>query len=555
MKHFFYLLISSYLFSSTIILVTKEASLDGSTIVAHTDDNELKDQRIIFVPAQNHKKNAKRFIYPDPSYFPRYVGKKKGPNYNIKGYPKSKALGAIPQIKHTYSYIDGNHAIINEKQLAIGECINSSKFIFKKNKNRIFQGTAELSKIALERCSSAKEAIQMIGRLLKKWGYFSWGETLIIADKEEGWVLEICSDPNGNAIWVAKKVPPGEIFVAANEFRIRDINPTDPNIIYSKNLFKIAEKHGWYDPKKNTFDWLRSTSPGEYCHPYYSLRRVWRLFSKINPDLKLSPWAKDGYTKKYPFSIKPKKKLSIYDIMNLFRDHYEGTQFDLTKGIAAGPFGNPNRYLGLCDLPSLSSTEKTTQGAWERALSEPFCKYCYVTQLRKNFPDPIGGITWIGLDAPNTTCFVPFYCGINNLPISYQTGSPKTFSKDIAWWAFNFVANWATLKYSFIIKDIKNIQKNIELLELKTQKKLERKALKLYKKNPSLTKNFLTKYCSDNANFVIQKWWQLSYFLIEKYTNRYINKPMVGKEEGYPKVWRDKTNYKKGPITYGNQNK
>lgn len=549
----FFLFVCFYfsLFSCTTLVVTKGASFDGSVIVAHTDDDELADQRIVFVPLQTYKKGAKRKVYPYPPNYPRYVGKERGPNYAmLKGYPKTKANGYIDQIKKTFAYIDANYGVLNEKQLAFGECTNSAKFIFKQSKDRIMQ-IGSLSKIAMERCEKAKDAVELMGSLAEKYGYYDWGETLLVADKNEAWVFEICSPPNGKkAMWVAKKVPDGEVFVAANEFRIREITPKDKDILYSKDLFKVAKKYKLYNPEKEKLDWLKIASPGEYDHPYYCLRRVWRLQKKINPNLKISAWVEDGYTKEYPFSIKPTKKLSVYDVMNLLRDHYQDTEFDLTKNMAAGPFGNPNRYMGPYDDKLDFPTLQKIEGAWERPISMYYCGFSYVTQLRDWLPDEIGGVTWVGLNTPETTCFVPFYAGVNNLPLSYQTGSTKTFCKDTAWWAFNFVSNWATLKFSYMIKDIKKMQMEIELLELKKQDEIEKKALKLYKKNPTLAKNFLTKYCINNANQVVNKWWQLSYYLIEKYSDGFINKPKIGKTVGYPKWWRDQVGFQKGPKSY-----
>ena len=538
------------IFSCTTLVVTKGATTDGSVIVAHSDDDELGDQRIIYVPAKDHKKGSKRAIYPYIETYPRYVGKARGPEYDIKEYPPTKPTGYIDQIEHTYSYFDANYGIINEHQLAIGEATDISYYSYKPNKDMILE-ISELSRIALERCKKAKEAILTIGELAEKYGYYDDAETLIFADPEEAWVFEISASPyKKGALWVAKKVPDGEVFVAANELRIRDVDPKDPDMLYSKDLFKIAEEQKWWDPqKKEKFDWLKSISPGEYNHPYYSLRRVWRLQTKINPNLKLSPWVEDAYTREYPFSIKPTKKLSVYDVMQLFRDHYEGTEFDLTKGLAAGPFGCPQRYVGPYDLTQ-NIKDKKFEGAWERPISMFYCGYVYINHLRGWLPDPIGGVSWIGLNNPYTTCFVPFYIGINDLPISYQTGSPYHFSHDTAWWAYNFIANLSTLKYSYMKEDIQKMQKEIETNEVSKQSEIEKKALNLYKQNTRLSKEFLTEYCLNNADAVLKKWWQLSYFLIEKYSDGYLNKPKMSQEIGYPAWWRDKVGYKNGPTTY-----
>ena len=534
-------------FCCTTMIFTKGATKDGSVIVTHSDDNELGDQRIVFVPPQDHKKGSKRPICATTINYPRYVGTNRGPMYDTKGEKKTEVLGYIDQVEHTYGYIDGNNAIVNEKQLGVGECTNWGKHSYKPSNEMIFN-IIELAQIALERCSKAQEAIKLIGSLAEKYGYYDEAETLLFADTEEGWVFEITASPYAKgALWVAKKVPDGEIFVAANELRIRDISPKDKDILYSKDLFDIAKKEGWFDEKKGSFDWLPSVSPGETKHPYYALRRVWRLQSRINPDLNLSPWVKDGYTKDYPFSIKPKKKFSFQDVIDLYRDHYEGTEFDQTKGLAAGPFGYPQRYLGKEDTKLVFKDKK---GAWERPISVFYTGYVTVTQLRGYLPDCIGARTWIGLDSPAESCFAPFYPCANSLPISYQTGSTAHFSHDTAWWAYNFVANYSSIKYSYMIKDINQIQSEIENYEAKEVQKIEKKALSLYKQDPVKCKQYLANYSTKNANKILNKWWQLSYYLIEKYSDGYINKPKPYIEVGYPKWWRDDVGYDKGPITY-----
>jgi len=183
--------------------------------------------------------------------------------------------------------------------------------------------------------------------------------------------MEMAPSPEGTGgLWVAKKVPDGEVFVAANEFRIRDIDPDDPDMLYARDLHAIAEKNGWWNPDDGQLDWLATVSQGEYNHPYYSLRRVWRLQSRLAPSQEKSPWVENGLTRAYPFSIKPDHKLNVRDVMSLYRDHYQGTQFDLSKGVTAGPFGCPYRYPGPKDPKGDTGDPSIKrEGAWERPIS------------------------------------------------------------------------------------------------------------------------------------------------------------------------------------------
>ncbi len=556
---------SVHTFACTTILVTKGATEDGSVLVTHSDDNELCDERIIYIPAQDHDPGSWRYIYPSAValgeiskyncfLYPRIVATERGPGYNMQDYPKTIPLDSIPQVKHTYAYFDGSYGIMNEHQLMIGECTNGAKIQLGAEPGKRIFYSSELSRIALERCRTARKAVILIGKMIEKHGYYGTGETLLIGDANEGWVFEMCCgtiDSTGG-LWVAKKVPDGELFVAANQFRIRNIDPNDSDLIYSPELFKQVEALGWWDPSKGKLDWLKAVSLGEYNHPYYSLRRIWRVMSLVAPSNELSPWVKDGYTKDYPFSIKPDELLKVRDVMALHRDHYEGTEFDMTKGKASGPFGFPNRYYGHYDgQGDVGNPKRHLKGAWERPLSVAYCGYVYVNQARSWLPDFIGGICWMGLDKPSETCFVPFYVGINDLPQSYQVCNTDEFSRKSAWWAFNFVSNWSAQKYNYIKRDIKNIQNLIEIGEVEKISTIDSIGLLIIKTDTLEVKKFLTKYCLENADNVVKDWWAFSNQLIVKYNDGYINtKEHMANEVGYPEWWLKESGWMSGPTSY-----
>ena len=536
----------------TTMLATRGATADGSLLVAHSDDDELSDQRIIYVPAADHPPGSKRPVHPLVSGPIRFVGSSRGPGYLNPALPSTPPLGYIDQVPHTYAYFDGNYGIMNEHQLMIGECTDGARVEPKAEPGKRIFYSAELSRVALERCTRAREAVRLMGRLIDEFGYYGTGETLLVGDPEEGWVFEMCGAPGGASLWVAKRVPDGEFFVAANEFRIRDIEPGAPDTLYSKNLFAAAEKAGWWNPDDGPLDWLRTVSNGEYNHPYYSLRRVWRVMSRVNPSLKLSPWVKNGFTRDYPFSIKPEKKLTAARIMELYRDHYDGTEFDLSRGLAAGPFGNPSRYIGPYDgnQNNISSPGRKLTGAWERPVSIFYCGYSYVCRGRNWLPDPIGGVAWIGLDEPYTTCYIPFYCGVTKLPESYRTGTTRKFDPQSAWWAFNFASQTASRNYALISAEIKKNQAAIENKERSLFPAVEKGALDLQPRDPSQARSFLTEACRDNAGRVIAEWWKMAGRLIAKFNDGYINVPDPGGEIGYPAWWREDAGYRNGPVSY-----
>ncbi|HQQ55674.1 MAG TPA: C69 family dipeptidase, partial [Mesotoga sp.] len=198
----------------TTILVSKGASVDGSVMTSHSCDCGACDFRYVYVPAADYEPGAQRAVYPFLEGYPRYVGKDMGPTYDDPNYPPTEPLGYIDQVEHTYAYYDGAYGIINEHQLAIGECTCSAKVYAQAKAGECIFDVSALSKVALERCTTAREAIELMGALAVEYGYYGWGETLTVADTEEAWVFEICATPDQkSALWAAKKVPDGEVFV------------------------------------------------------------------------------------------------------------------------------------------------------------------------------------------------------------------------------------------------------------------------------------------------------------------------------------------------------
>ena len=545
----------------TTMIITKGATQDGSMMVTHSDDDDLGDQRIIFVPAQDHAPNTMRdVIQGENVVYPRIVSKKRGPGYDTPGFRETRVIGQIPQVPHTFAYFDGNYGIMNEHNLMIGECTNNAKYmpthvtkeqaIAQGKRERLFY-SSELSRIALERCSKAHEAVKLMGHLIDTYGYFSTGETLLVADEDEAWVFEMCALPHEtyHSAWVAQKVPDGQVFVAANEFRIREIIVDSPkHFLYSSHLIPGLEAVKWVDPDERPIDWLRAVSTGEYYHPYYALRRVWRVLDRVNPDLGLSPWVEDAYTTAYPFAVTPKARLETRDVFALYRDHYEGTQFDLSKGVAAGPYGNPSRYVGPYDCHAFDLTGQKLRGAWERPISVFYQGYTYVAQTRPSAPDLMKGILWFGPDVAYTTCFTPFPTKVSNLPHSYQIGSTKKLDRNVAWWAFYFVANWAKLNYQRMTRvDILPLQEKLEDMQFdRVQEWTEQ-----FKRPSAVALKKLTEQCNANAAEIQQQWWDLADTLVAKYSDGYINLPgQDAVEIGYPSDWLGNTNYSQGPVDY-----
>lgn len=556
----------------TVTLVGKKASADGSVMVSHSDDG-LNDARLVYVPARDHKPGAMRPVYYSHcslDYKPqwgatvshRIVDGTRAPAYDTAakkgrpGDPKSVPLGFIPQVAHTYAYFDGNYGIMNEHQLSIGECTDKAKAddVEPEPGKRIFY-SSELSRVALERCKTAREAVLLMGGLIEKYGYYGTGETLLVADANEGWVMEMCAyDKDGTGgVWVAQRVPDDSIFVAANQFRIRELRPGDPDQMHSANVFEVAQRKGWWKPADGPLDWTSVYGGGEYHHPYYSLRRVWRAQSLAAPSLNPPAWVEGPFTRAYPFAIKPDQKLTVQDIFAIHRDNYEGTEFDLTKGLAAGPFGDPGRFEGGAEGLSYKEGKLTdVVGEFERPLNIYRCIYAYVNQSRSWLPPAIGGVTWFGPDRPATAVLMPFHAGVTGLPKAIQTSDILKLDRGSMWTAFNYVANQVQIKYSYMIKDLRAVRENHEARFFGTQRQVEDQALALWNRGDTTgARTLLTRRSDSLAGDVLKDWWALSEQLYIRYNDGYFNTPdNIAQPVFYPAWWLKQVGYEQGPVSY-----
>jgi dipeptidase len=435
---------------------------------------------------------------------------------------------------------------MNEKGLMIGECTCGAKVHPEPEPGKRMFYAAELSRVALERCTTARDAIKTMGDLIRNYGYYGTGDTLLVGDADEAWVMEMCgySMEGTDGIWVAQRVPDNSYFVAANEFRIRDVRDDD-DFLCSDNLKDVCMALGWWDGKE-PLDWLPTVSWGEYFHPYYSLRRVWRALCKAKPSGGFPAWVDDGYTRDYPFSVVPDEKLSVLDVAAIYRDHYEGTEFDMTQGVGAGPFGNPARYEDNPDHGDFFNLNTYhPQGAWERPISIYRCGVSWINQARADLPDGVGGVSWIGPGRPVATCFMPFFAGVTSLPDSMETMNLLDFDRDSAWWAFNVVANHANIKYCYMMQDIRRLQRELELALADAVAEEMRKE--------RVTPGDLTNFCERHTAEVLARWWKLWEQLIVKYNCGCLtlDAQHVMEQVGYPtRAWLKAAGYYDGPTSY-----
>jgi len=493
----------------TNILVTKGATRDGSVMVTYSCDGEWHPI-LRYTPAADY----------DPE-----------DSLEITDW-SGNVRGKIKQVEHTYAVIRQ----MNEHQLVIAESTFDGRPELQNPDGLLHYW--DLMQLALQRAKTAREAIKVMTDLVADYGYRSTGESISIADPNEVWLLEIIGPgPGGKgAVWVAQRIPDGYVSCHANKARIGEFPLNDPeNCWYSENVISLAVEKGYYDPASGEpFVFHEVYGPSTPKNLRWADARVWSILRRVAPSANLKAdyhRAVEG-AEPYPLWVKPDEKLSLADVMELMRDHYEGTDFDMTKGIDAGPFGSPYRWRPLNWMVD------SVEYAWERPVSTQQVGFTFVSQSRSWLPDPVGGVLWYGVDDSYTTCYVPLYCGINAVPESYAVGSIKQFTWDSAWWVFNFVANFATLKYSYMIEDIRSVQQQLEGDLIALQPAVDQTAAQLAKSNPDLMTRYLTDYSVTHGNLVVKRWRELAEYLMRKYNDGYVQDENASpREVGYPEEW------------------
>ncbi|MCL2622425.1 MAG: C69 family dipeptidase [Planctomycetaceae bacterium] len=497
----------------TNVLVTKGASADGSVLITYTADSAGFYATLELYPAADHAPGTMILV----------PGK-----------------DGIPQVPHTYQVLGSSgQGIMNEFQLAMAETTFGGRDELQNEEGTLMYPL--LMTLGLQRAKTAREAIVVMTQLVEQHGYGDVGESISIADKDEAWVLEIIGMGKGRkgAVWVALRVPDGEISCHANQARIGTFPLDDPdNCLYSDNVIAFAVEMGYYDSLSGKpFHFADAYAPADVKSKRVCEARVWSVYRRAAPSLNLSADYHRGVAgaESYPWSIKPDSKLSTADVMALMRDHYDGTEFDMTQGIDAGDYGMPRRWRPL--YWKLDETDEQ-EYSWERPISTQQTGFSFVTQSRNALPDPVGGVVWYGVDDSYLTCYFPLYCTIDKLPQSYVVGSIERFSPDSAWWMFNLVSNYANLKYSHMMPEIRAVQQELESTFFTLQPAIERAAADLYAVNPQAMQTYLTDYSVMQAEKVTQRWQELFVHLVTKYNDGYV-RDENGKypNVGYPREW------------------
>ena len=479
-------------------IVGKKASVDGSVMCSYSADDYGMFQYLCHYPAAKHAKGEMRKIFD---------------------WDSNKYYGEIPEAAETYNVI-GN---INEWQVTIGETTYGGREEMVDSTGIMDYGS--LIYVALQRSKTAREAIKVMTTLANTYGYNSGGETFTICDPNEAWIMEMMGKGAGSkgAVWVALRIPDDAICAHANQSRIGKFNMKDKkNVMYAKDVVSFARSKGWFRGKDADFSWKMA-----YAKPDFSGRRFCdaRAWAMLNHFYDMSPyldWAlgKNPDAQDMPLWVVPNKKVSVQDVENVMRDHYEGTPLSVADGSDIGG--------GIWEMPyrptPLMYKVDGKQYFNERPVSTQQSGFVFVSQMRSWLPREIGGVFWFANDDANMAAFTPVYCSMTQRPECYNTPGADAlhFSKKNAYWVCNMTSNMVYPRYSLMFPTLKEVRDSLDNSYFAAQAGVEKKAQELYAQNPQAAVKYLNDYSVEKAQQMLARWNQLFEFMVVKYNDMII---------------------------------
>ena len=539
------LLLANAGMACTNFLFTKGATKDGSTMITYAADSHTLYGELYYHPAAD---------YPA------------GTMMQVVDWDSGRKLIQIPQALHTYSVV-GN---MNEHQLAIGETTYGGREeCWKDEVSGIDYGS--LIYITLQRAKTAREAITVMAQLVEQYGYFSEGETFSICDPNEVWVMDFIGKRKApvkadlakklkyqyseGAVWVARRIPDGYVCGHANQARITQfplynkkdkqhtaitskqlalINNPEVECVYAHDVITFARACGWFNGEDKDFSFCETYAPLTFGGARGCEARVYAMFHRLSP--KQMEQYEDyamGWNLQHrmPLWIKPDHQVSVVEVMNLMRDHYEGTKMDMTQDVGAGPFQCPYRWRPM------NWEFKGKNYVHERATSTQQTGFSFVAQCRSWLPSKVGGILWFGVDDTYSTVYCPMYCGITKIPECFRQGNGNmvTYSETSAFWLFNRVTNFCYLRYNDMIKDLQQVQARLEHDFLR---EVEQNDMRCGKMSDDILTDRLNGFSNQQADRMMKEWRNLDHYLLVKYIDGNVKKEENGRfkvtETGMP---------------------
>jgi len=497
----------------TSIMVGRLASTDGSVMTAHSCDGNYRTWLQI-EPRRENPAGSERPIYWGTLHT-------ETPD-DMRGM---RLKGSIPEVPETYRYFNVAYPAMNEKGLAIGETtIGGRRELV--NDEGLFL-IENLQAIALERTTTARDAIRLIGELVAEYGYGDRGECLTFADSKEVWHFEIMgAGPfQVGAVWAAVRIPDGHVGVSANIPRISNLDLDDPDhYMASENVFTLAEEMGYWDPDSGEeFKWWKAygrTDREGNPRPPYSVREFYVL-STMAPSLGLTMDMEE-----LPFSVEPDAKVDVRDVLAYYRETYEGTEFDMTRNLLvanprAGEPGEPdsikspyvNNWNTGGGIGRLFNALEPGVVDYQRTIAVDRCSYSQVIQARDWLPPEIGTIAWFSFDNPGQSPRIPIWAGVTELPESFKTGCQHNYREDSACWWFRRANRLSQIEWGWAREHIEGAVMEYEDRAFVEVPMMEEKAVEIMEaeggEDPMEFREFLTRYTNGFARATMQRWWEM----------------------------------------------
>ena len=496
----------SYGEACTNFICSRGASADGSTMITYVADSHTRYGQLRYHKGGDHQL---------------------GETVRLYNYGSLKFQIEIPQVAHTYNVV----GFINECQLAIGETTwGGISPLDKGNAQGIDYGN--LIYLALQRAANCREAIKVMAELVETYGYADGGESFSIADPKEVWIFEITSKgKEKGAVWVARRVPEGYVCGHANQARITQfplevkkkrtsissknlkyIMLPEVECVYSADVITFARNNGLFAGNDSDFSFADTYNPLTFSGIRACEARVYAMFNRINADMKqYEPFAMGDVTApRLPLWIVPDRKLTVSDVMELMRDHYEGTAMDMTQDVGGGPFHCPYRWRPM------DFEIDGQKYVHERAISTQQTGFSFVAQCRGWLPNKLGGIIWFGVDDTYSTVYCPMFCGITQIPVCFEegNGSMAEYSETSAFWLFNRVSNFCYLRYDSMIVDVRRVQKSLETDFVNVVDGVSKQCENY---DDARLVSFLNRASNSCADRMMHSWSELDHMLLMKY--------------------------------------
>ena len=503
----FSLLAESRTDACTNVIITPGASADGSSMVSYAADSHTLYGELYFTPAGRFRPGAM---------------------LDIREWDTQRPLGSIAQAASTYQTV-GN---MNEHQLIIAETTWGGREGLSDPAGIMDYGS--LIYVTLQRAKTAREAIETIVELANTYGYPSSGETFSIADTEEAWIMDLVgkgADDKG-IVWVARRIPDGYICAHANQARITTFPLDDPeSCLYAPDVISFAREKGWFDGEDTEFSFRDAYNPLNFGGARGCEARAWSAFNILcdgtftyeENGREVSRPADDwlefamGYDLdgEMPLFVKPSRKITMKDVADVMRDHFEGTPMDMTQDIGAGGNGLPYRWRPM-DFEWEGSVYTN-----ERAIATQQTGFWFVAQSRGSLPDEVGALLWFGCDDAATSYLTPIYVSTSEVPECLRVGNGDMlhYSPTSQFWMCNRVANACYRMYDQMAPVARKAADDFELRQMnEVVPQADAKAAALIAEGKvKKAKKFLTEYTVETAQQQFLAWTALEELLLVKF--------------------------------------